>query len=451
MIRWLLLAAALLPSAALADDRPALTAQPVWTRDYSFLSNLGKRTDGWDPVKYIPLGSNNYLSFSGEARLRYEDFIRNPLLGLTGPRKDDYLLERFLLGADLHLGPHFRAFAQLGDHEVDGKVGALSPTDKSGLDVQQLFVEGMWDGGSLRLGRQEIIFGSQRFFSLRDGPNVRQSFDALRYTGRFDQTDVTVFAAHPVAIEPNNFDDRTNLTQGAGGVYVTTPLTSGISVDLYGFHLRRTAVKFAQGTESEHRESLGIRLFTSKPTAFDFNLEAVGQFGKFGQDDIKAWTFASDIGRTFNIPLKPRLGLKADITSGDKNLHDHELNTFNALFPRGAYFTENGIIGPSNLADLQPNLTVNFGTEVSVLLGAEIDWRQTTQDAIYRQPNVPFANTAGRGGHYTGTQYFVTPSWQVTPHFSLTASAVYFQVGDTVRAAGGGDSVYCGTWATYRF
>ena len=450
MMRWLALLA-LLPAVAVAGERPVLTAAPVWTRDYSFLADPVKRTDRWDALRYIPLGGTSYLSLSGEARLRYEDFTRNPQLGLSGLPKDDYLLERLLLGADLHLGSHFRAFAQLGDHQVDGKMGVISPSDASGVDLQQGFVEALWQGGSVRVGRQEIVLGSQRFFALRDGPNIRQSFDAVRYTGRFGHSDLTVFAAHPVAIGPKDFDDETNRAQGAGAIYLTTPLNRDISADIYLFHFRRTAAKFAQGTASERRESLGVRVFTTRPQPFDFNIEAVWQFGRFGQDDIRAWTFASDFGWTFDTRFRPRLGMKADITSGDHDLHDHALNTFNALFPRGGYFTENGIIGPSNLADLQPSLTLVFSKTVSVNLGAEIDWRQTTADAIYRQPNVPFPNTAGRGGLYTGAQYFVTPTWQATPHVSLSVAAVYFQVSNTVKAAGGGDSVYGAAWASYRF
>ncbi len=451
MIQWLALLALLLPSVALAGERPALTSQPVWARDYSFLSDPAKRTDGWDGVKYISFGRDAWLSFSGEGRLRYEDFSRNPLLGLSGPRRDDYVLQRLLLGADLHLGSHVRAFAQLGFADVAGKTGDITATERGGVDLQQGFVETTWQGSGLRVGRQEISLGSQRLFGLRDGPNIRQSFDAVRFTGHYGRSDLTVFAGRPVRVGSGDFDDMANRDQETSGAYLTTPVSKTVSIDLYALTLRRVGAKFAQGTAVERRDSLGARLFTRTPAPVDFNLEAVWQSGRFGSHDIRAWTIATDIGRTFATRFSPRLGLKADIASGDKDLSDGTLNTFNALFPRGSYFTENGIIGPANLADLQPSLTLALNKALSVNLGAEIDWRQTTADAIYRQPNLPFANTAGRGGRYTGTQWFVTPTWQVTPHASLSVAAVYFAVGDTIKAAGGGDSVYGGAWVNYRF
>src|ERR1041385_4482894 len=47
-----------------------------YDEDYSYLKDPTRRTDIWDPVKYIPLGSREgwYLSLGGEMRLRYEFF-----------------------------------------------------------------------------------------------------------------------------------------------------------------------------------------------------------------------------------------------------------------------------------------------------------------------------------------------------------------------------------------
>ncbi|HEY5975414.1 MAG TPA: alginate export family protein, partial [Geobacteraceae bacterium] len=42
--------------------------------DYRFLREPARRTDLWDPVKYVPLTGTGttYLSLGGEARERYE-------------------------------------------------------------------------------------------------------------------------------------------------------------------------------------------------------------------------------------------------------------------------------------------------------------------------------------------------------------------------------------------
>ena len=41
------------------------------------------------------------------------------------------------------------------------------------------------------------------------------------------------------------------------------------------------------------------------------------------------------------------------VASGDNDPRARTLNTFNALFPKGAYFGEIGLIGPANLLDVQ--------------------------------------------------------------------------------------------------
>jgi len=73
----------------------------------------------------------------------------------------------------------------------------------------------------------------------------------------------------------------------------------------------------------------------------DYNFEFVFQWGSFGGGDIRAWMVASDTGYTFRyLPLRPRIGLKADIASGDSDPNDRDLQTFNAMFSKGSILIE---------------------------------------------------------------------------------------------------------------
>jgi hypothetical protein len=101
------------------------------------------------------------------------------------------------------------------------------------------------------------------------------------------------------------------------------------------------------------RRARGARPWrTSGP--LDYNLEIVAQTGRFGDDDIRAWTIASDTGYRIEAAGSPRVGLRADITSGDRNPGDTRLGTFNPLFPKGAYFGLIASAGPANRMDLHP-------------------------------------------------------------------------------------------------
>lgn len=93
-----------------------------------------------------------------------------------------YLISRMEAHADLHLTDQLQFFVQLQNDIAPGKT-IIFPVDKDRLDLEQAFVliTEPFAGGRFRFrgGRQQMAFDLQRFVSVRDGPNVRQSFDAL--------------------------------------------------------------------------------------------------------------------------------------------------------------------------------------------------------------------------------------------------------------------------------
>src|SRR5262249_30403584 len=142
----------------------------------------------------------------------------------------------------------------------------------------------------------------------------------------------------------------------------------------------------------------------------------------FGDGDIQAWTAASDTGFTFGqVPLKPRLGLKANVTSGDHNPSNPDLQTFNPLFPRGAYFGEPALIGPVNHIDVHPQLDLALRNNLTLTLDWDCFWRESTRDGIYG----PAVNLIQSGqtsdARYVGNQVEIMLEWRPDHHFTLTA------------------------------
>ena len=285
--------------------------QPLrYNESYIYLADPAKRTDFWDPIKYIPLSSsgNWYLSFGGEARERYE-YYHNNRWNPAAADQDGYLLQRYLLHADLHAGEAVRVFTQLQTSLEDWRAGGPRSTDEDRTDIHQLFGDiRLWSGEreagddsvTLRVGRQEMAYGSQRLISVRESPNIRRAFDAVRLLTHFDDWQIDAFAARPVEDDPGSFDDWDEDGTYFWGVYATHPLPilPGAKVDLYYLGLRRPDVAFVQGTEDELRHSIGGRLFGERD-GWDYNFEGVVQFGTFGDADIFAWTLASETGYTF--------------------------------------------------------------------------------------------------------------------------------------------------------
>ena len=78
------------------------------------------------------------------------------------------------------------------------------------------------------------------------------------------------------------------------------------------------------------------------------------------------------------------------------------------------------------------------------MLAAAAQWRETTADAVYTQPDIPVPGTAGRPGSYTGSYGQLRLDWAMTRATSFAVEAVHFQIGDAIRRAGGHSSNYIG-------
>lgn len=424
-----------LAGAAQAAKTPAF--KPVRSdEDYGYLRNVSERT-GLDPLRYIPLGDTVYLSLGGEARLRI-DSVDAPRFGLGGQKADTFALGRLLLSGDLHLGPAVRVYGELGLHRDVGKRDAPSATDRDGVDAQVLFVDvAPADGWRMRLGRQELQLNpTQRFIAVREAPNVRQSFDGVRVTRTSGRLKLDAFYLQPVAISSGAFDDSRSPTQRFYGLYASTKLSPRHTLDVYALGLERDDVRFGKLTGDERRVSLGARL-AGAAGAIDYEAEGVVQRGRFAGRGIRAFAASAGGGYTLDQPWRPRLGLRLDLGSGDKDPSDGKLGTFNPMFPKGAYFNETGLTSWANLAALRASLGVTPRKNVSLEASYAVHRRWTGADAIYLQPLVPLSPAGGERSPDIGDAVQLDGAWQVNRNFKLQVELVRQGAGPAVRALGG--------------
>lgn len=420
------------------------------------LADPAKRDGPIDPIKFIPLdtGGDAYLSLGGELRERVEA-VENPDFGLRGVRSSDILLHRLLLNADLHIGPHFRTFVQIGNHLATNRPGGKGPTDEDQLDLQQGFAEFTGKIGtadwSARAGRQEIALGSQRLVTVREGPNVRLAFDGVRVGVSSGRWRVDGLYTQPVALSPGVFNDKSDAAQALWGVYATrSAKRSPVGLDLYYLGLRRNQARFDSGSAREVRHSLGTRLFGAA-NGVDWDVEGVWQFGSFGTRRIGAWTVASTFGYTIKGGWAPRFNLSANIASGDHNRADGNLGTFNALFPRAPYFTEASINAPANFFDLHPGLDLKPSKRLLVRADVDFLWRDSVTDAFYRQPIVPLIAGTSSTARYIGSASEVRMTFTANHYLTANLALVHFEGGAFVRAAGGRNQNYLAAWTTLKF
>jgi hypothetical protein len=214
---------------------------------------------------------------------------------------------------------------------------------------------------------------------------------------------------------------------------------------------------YNRGTGQELRHSVAARLWRpvqTKERGWDLDYEGVWQFGTFGSRNIRAWTFASDTGYSLpNLPFKPRLSVKSDISSGDDPRHN-SLGTFNALFPIGNYF---GVLadtgpGPQNFIDLHPRLQIQPVRGVSVSADLVAQWRQNLNDGVYAVPGFLLVPANGSRARFVGYRPGVEVRWQIDRHAYLQADYGIFYVGQFLKEAAPGRNInYIALWAGYKF
>ena len=176
---------------------------------------------------------------------------------------------------------------------------------------------------------------------------------------------------------------------------------------------------YAQGQGPERRHTVGGK-WSGAGARLDLNYDVLFQWGRFAGAPIRAWAFATETGYRFpSAPWSPRLSVRTDIASGDRDATVPALESFNPLFPGNAYSGAVGLLGPTNLTDFTPALTVSPRRDLTLGVEAPSYWRTSTGDGVYATDlRVLFGPEAGTG-KYVGTNPGVTMVWQATRHLQL--------------------------------
>jgi hypothetical protein len=432
-----------------AAKQPSALSFNRWQEDWSVLASSCVPREPFDALKYMALGSDpsTYLSLGANLRERFES-NRTPLFGLGSARPDSYRIQRAEVHADARIGQHLQTFVQIEDARPYGKE-SVSPVDKNPLDIEQAFAAFVYDidGGTFkaRVGRQEMAFDLQRFVSVRDGPNVRQAFDALWADYEIKKWRFIGYATQPVQYrDVNNFDDVSNRHRTFSGVRVERKDTGPGDLSAYWSRYDVDDAHYLDATGNEHRDVFDVR-YAGKVAPFDWDAETMVQTGHVGSDTVGAWAFGLLGGYT--VPSwagSPRFGLQVDGASGDRHPGDGRIETFNPLFPNGYYFTLAGYTGYTNLIHVKPSITFKIAPGVTLLTALGAQWRATTADAVYGQGMAVVPGTAGEGSRWTGMYGQVRADWIVNRNVAFALEAVHFEVGDSIRALGGRDANYVG-------
>jgi len=440
-----------------------------FNEDWSVLQNPALRTDRWDPIKYIPISrsqADKYVSIGGEFRGTFEQ-VKNDQFTQRPFPVYRFGMERFQLFADLHLESWLRFFIQLESGHEQNRAGSPRAIDHKKLDFLNAFVDlhpiPSYRGPLLRVGRQEFNFGSGRLIAVREGPNVRQGFYGVDMRQQLGRWTIDGVAARPAKDNPGNFDNVPLSSTEFWTVYSSRAGkdSSGTGYDLYYIGLDRKSATFQSGTARELRHTFGGRVVRPAPAEGQtsmiphFDIETVLQAGTFGNRDILAWTLSGEFGYIVqSSSMKPHIGIRADVSSGDRGNPAKSLGTFNPIFPIGGYF---GVLsdtgpGPVNFRSLRPDLQLTVRPSVTIDSSWVFYWRQSLRDGVYNVPGNLLAPTPDTNARYVGHRPGMQIRWQITSHAYVQGDYGVFFAGNFMKAAGRPHNLnYASAWVGYKF
>lgn len=419
-----------------------------WNENYEALKNVEEKSI-YEKIKYVELDDSIYISLGGSIRERL-NIYENDRFNLLGEPTGNLLLHRSLFHADLHISDKFRAFVEIGAHLTDGKNLVKGPFDEDKADITQAFFDFKLDILQLRVGRQELGLGSARLVGVRDGPNVRRSFDGVRLDTSWDNLKFRFFALNEVGIKEEFFDNFRNSGEFLWGGYVTKE-ASLTNIEFYYIGLDRDQASFINVNENETRHSIGTRIFGNR-NSWDWNLEFIYQFGEFGDSKISAWTAASVTGFTFQNALwSPRIAISTNIASGDNNPTDGTLKTFNPLYPNLSYFEEAAILSPQNFFNIEPRVIINPNEKLSINFDWNFFWRLNDNDGVYTRGLFALPGTADANGTFVAHVPSVAVNYQFNKYVSLGLSYSYFFAQEVIINAGGEDINFTKVEITWKF
>jgi hypothetical protein len=421
--------------------------------DYGYLADRESspyEDDVFDPVKYIPLDQdgNAYLTLGGEVRPRFEFFTNRHW---EAGEDEEFYSQRISLHANWRLGKTVRVFTELY-HGYTSHEKEFAEYDE--LDWHQAFLElaspaltdHRW---SLRLGRQELALGAARLIGLREGPNIRRSFDAVRAIYSIDETTIQAFYGREVLPEFDVFDNDFDLFDGDSthpelwGVYSQFMIRGDVGpTELYYLGFRSDTARFNDVTGNETRHSIGIRRFGRIGQHWVYNTEAIYQCGELGGQDIRAWNIETDWHyELVRKPWRPSIGLKLELTSGDDRAGDNEVNSFNPMFVNPAYYSLATTITPVNMKSIHPSLTLHPTAKVKLYFEWASFWRESKNDGLYSPPRFLARDGVGVSESKIGNQMGAQIGYEIGRHMSFDADVSYFIADDFLEATGEAEDI----------
>ncbi len=349
---------------------------------------------------------------SGDADLR--QLLRTKIRVTGTPRHDTRVVVEI---QDSRLwGSEFNTFDASGD-QIDFHLAYA--------ELQEMFGKPL----RLRLGRQELAYGSQRLMGRSNWSNTPRAFDAMVLRLGEDNWVDGVTAK----LEEDGIKDR-NLF----GLVGRAELTSG--------HVAEPYVLLEQdkkaGVDRLLRLTGGAR-FTGSKTGqtghlFGYELESAVQTGEVGADNVFAWMGSATARYHGPSWTQPELRLGVDVYSGDADATDGDQEAFDNLFA-----SRHAFLGLMDLFKSLPG-DANNGGLVDMRLVGEMSASETVRVGLHLHNFTLLEDTIGDKA--LGQEADAVVTWNYSEVTEYHWGGSIFVPGDGMKLRSGGEDPAFKTW-----
>lgn len=408
----------------------------------------------------------------GQFRARYE--VKENA-GLS-PNSDflsglDNSNDYFLFRTRAHLGwspaPWFSAYVEGRDAHAVSDARPVTETDTFDLHQASVrFGDPTRFPLSLKLGRQELLYGDERYIGVADWSNLGRSFDAAKLRFENEAFGVDAFAGRQVLPRDDHFNVANDYDWFSGLYASTRQLVPWQDTDLY-FLARNvgadsptaiTPVLGGPGPRDIYTVGTRWKSVPGKLGNWDYSFEAAGQFGSVNQAgtrrEHRAFAIDGTGGRTWkDVFGSPRLALGYDFGSGDSDPLDSRTETFELLFGTNhRLYGLMDLFGLRNMHIPRVGGSLKPAKDLTVSLEWLGFWIADTADFLYPESGAGRSQN-GYGSNpgfssFVGGELDLLVSWRVASWGQVQAGYGHFFPGDYVRqsATAGGRSTEDADW-----
>jgi hypothetical protein len=431
-----------------------------WEEDWTTLREEGKA-----PLfKAMPLfgGDIANLTLSAEDRVRAH-FYGN---GQLAPNNNyTEIQNRTIVGADLHVTPFFRVYAEFGHADLhengDPEVQSVTAKQTDNLALQQLFGEVNYHTDNFLVGamagRMEWTDAPEQLVSVGNGPNLHATWNGYRlylHTARFR---LGYFSAKPTVYNLGGYFNQSvfggeRLSSITAG-YVLLNNGPRANLTITGQYINNFNAKAAQGgtTGPDHRYTYGARM-TGRLDRYTIDWMAYRQTGDHIGRTVEA--YLASLSQTakvnpFGVPLD--VGFRFDIASGGGGLNKTgKTHLFDPIYTDKGIFGEAELFTYQNIMIYAPNASIRITPKWRLNFEYDFVYRENKHDAFY-SPGKAYSNTQKFGGAYAGGQIRMNTYYDLTRNIFLRLEADKFNAGDFLHQSGFRNSYVIMPDITFRY